>query len=59
MNETGLDAINGIGARRKKALLMHFGSAKAVAEAGIPDLQQVPGISHDIAEKIYRFFHDG
>jgi excinuclease ABC subunit C len=54
-----LDEIPGIGARRKKALLHHFGSAKAVAQAGVTDLQKVDGISRSVAEKIYAFFHPG
>jgi excinuclease ABC subunit C len=54
-----LDEIAGIGEKRKKALLMHFGSAKAVAEAGLSDLQKVETISRAVAEKIYNFFHDG
>lgn len=54
-----LDEISGIGAQRKKALLLHFGSAKAVAEAGVADLQKVDGISRAVAEKIYAFFHSG
>ncbi len=54
-----LDEVAGIGARRKKALLLHFGSAKAVAEAGVTDLQKVDGISRAVAEKIYAFFHGG
>jgi len=53
-----LDTIPGIGGRRKKALLLHFGSAKAVAEAGVTDLQKVEGISKAMAQKIYGFFHD-
>jgi excinuclease ABC subunit C len=53
-----LDEVPGIGSRRKKALLWHFGSAKAVAQAGIADLEQVDGISKAVAEKIYNFFHD-
>jgi excinuclease ABC subunit C len=53
-----LDEIAGIGGKRKKALLLHFGSAKAVAEAGVTDLQKVTGISKSVAEKIYAFFHD-
>lgn len=53
-----LDEIAGIGGKRKKALLLHFGSAKAVAEAGLTDLQKVEGISKAFAEKIYNFFHD-
>ncbi|MCB9989501.1 MAG: excinuclease ABC subunit UvrC [Rhodospirillales bacterium] len=52
-----LDDIPGIGAQRKKALLMHFGSAQAVTTAGIKDLQAVDGISKAVAEKIYGWFH--
>lgn len=52
-----LDDLPGIGAKRKKALLMHFGSAKAVKQAGIKDLQNVDGISQALAETIYNFFH--
>lgn len=52
-----LDAIGGIGAKRKKALLLYFGSAKAVAQAGIEDLQKVEGISRTVAQKIYDQFH--
>lgn len=53
-----LDEIPGIGSKKKKALLLHFGSAKAVAEAGISDLQKVDGISRSFAEKVYSFFHE-
>jgi len=59
IGDNPLDSVPGIGARRKKALLLHFGSAKAVAEAGIADLQKVAGISKAAAERIYRFFHEG
>ncbi len=52
-----LDEIPGIGARRKKALLHHFGSARAVSEAGCADLRGVEGISGAIANKIYDWFH--
>ena len=52
-----LDDIDGIGISRKKALLMHFGSAKAVGKAGINDLRNVSGISKSLAEKIYDFNH--
>lgn len=52
-----LDEIRGIGAARKKALLQHFGSVKAVSEAGVPDLKKVEGISESIARLIYNFFH--
>ncbi len=52
-----LDDIPGIGAKRKKALLHHFGAAKAVAEAGRVDLETVDGISKATANKIYEWFH--
>ncbi|MDB3953976.1 excinuclease ABC subunit UvrC [Alphaproteobacteria bacterium] len=52
-----LDEIAGIGAKRKKALLMHFGSAKAISESGLVDLEAVEGISKTVAEKIYGHFH--
>ncbi len=52
-----LDDVPGIGARRKKTLLMYFGSAKAVAAAGIEDLMKVEGISRAVAQKIYDHFH--
>ncbi len=52
-----LDAIAGIGAGRKKALLHHFGSAKAVGQAGLADLEAVEGISAALAQKIYSHFH--
>lgn len=54
-----LDDIEGIGPSRKRALLRHFGSAKAVARAGVPDLQAVEGISQNMAQTIYDFFHEG
>ena len=54
-----LDAIPGIGPARKRALLRHFGSAKAVSQAGITDLQAVEGISAHIAQTIYDHFHEG
>jgi len=53
-----LDEIPGIGPSRKRALLKHFGSAKAVSRAAVGDLTEVPGISNDMAQKIYEFFHD-
>ena len=54
-----LDEIVGIGARRKKALLHHFGSARSVARAGLVDLERVAGISKNVAKKIYDHFHSG
>ncbi len=53
-----LDDIDGIGPTRKRALLTHFGSAKAVSRAGIEDLKTIAGISEDMAQKIYDFFHE-
>jgi excinuclease ABC subunit C len=52
-----LDEIAGIGAARKRALLQHFGSAKAVAAAGVSDIAGVGGVSDAMAKKIYDFFH--
>jgi excinuclease ABC subunit C len=52
-----LDEIEGVGAKRKKALLLHFGSARNVARAGLADLEAVGGISKAVAEKIYGHFH--
>ena len=54
---TPLDEVPGVGAARKRALLAHFGSAKAVARAGLADLRAAPGISSALAETIYGFFH--
>ena len=53
-----LDDIAGIGPTRKRALLKHFGSAKAVSRAGVDDLAAVDGISGEMARKIYDFFHE-
>ena len=53
-----LDDIAGIGPTRKRALLKHFGSAKAVSRAGVDDLAAVAGISGEMAQKIYDFFHE-
>ncbi|MEP4379861.1 MAG: excinuclease ABC subunit UvrC [Alphaproteobacteria bacterium] len=52
-----LDEVPGIGAKRKRALLNHFGSARAVARAGLQDLERVDGISDTVARRIYDFFH--
>jgi excinuclease ABC subunit C len=54
-----LDDVAGVGQARKRALLLHFGSAKAVEDATIEDLSKVKGISKDLAKKIYGFFHSG
>jgi excinuclease ABC subunit C len=52
-----LDEIGGVGASRKRALLQHFGSAKAVSAASLIDLEAVQGVSGTLAKKIYDFFH--
>ncbi|HEX2946023.1 MAG TPA: excinuclease ABC subunit UvrC [Clostridia bacterium] len=51
-----LDEIEGIGPKRKKALLKHFGSLARLKQAGVDDLQAVEGISRTQAEKLYEFF---
>jgi hypothetical protein len=53
-----LDEIAGIGPARRRALLKHFGSAKAVSRASPQDLQTVQGISAAMAQAIYDFFHE-
>ena len=53
-----LEDIGGIGPKRKRALMNHFGSAKAVSRAGVDDLMAVEGISAEMARKIYDFFHE-
>jgi excinuclease ABC subunit C len=53
-----LDEIAGIGAKRKKALMHHFGSARGVSRAGLGDLEAVDGISKAVARKVYDHFHE-
>lgn len=55
---TPLDEVPGVGATRKRALLAHFGSAKAVSRAALNDLKAVDGISDAMAETIYAYFHE-
>ncbi len=52
-----LDDVPGIGPARKKALLMHFGTARAVKAASLQDLQMAPGVSEAVAQQIYDYFH--
>ena len=59
LTKNPLDEIRGVGPGRKRALLRHFGTAKAVSRAGIDDLRSVPGISESIAQIVYDFFHEG
>jgi len=58
IREAGLQEIPGIGPTRKRALLRHFGTLKAIERASLPDLTQVPGINAETARKIYEFFHE-
>ena len=58
MGGNPLDDIPGVGARRKKALLHHFGSARGVARAGLADLEAVDGISKTVAKRVYDYFHE-
>ncbi|MDM8166194.1 excinuclease ABC subunit UvrC [Roseovarius sp.] len=53
-----LDDIPGVGAARKRALLTHFGSAKAVSRAALSDLKAVEGVSEGLAQKVYDYFHE-
>ena len=55
---TPLDDVPGVGATRKRALLAHFGSAKAVARANLADLKAVDGVSANMAQVIYDYFHE-
>ena len=55
---TPLDDVPGVGAARKRALLAHFGSAKAVGRANLSDLTAVDGVSDALAKRIYAFFHE-
>ena len=57
MLHESLTDIEDIGDRRKKALMLHFGSAREVAGASVEQLSRVPGISRRLAEKIYAFYH--
>jgi excinuclease ABC subunit C len=57
LGRSPLDDIAGIGARRKRALLHHFGSARAVARAGLGELERVAGISQTVAKKVYDHVH--
>ncbi|MBI1954353.1 MAG: excinuclease ABC subunit UvrC [Proteobacteria bacterium] len=58
LSKSVLDDIPGVGLKRKKLLLRHFGSAQAVSRAVLQDLLIVPGINKSIAKKIYQYFHE-
>lgn len=57
MTVSSLDEVPGIGPARKKALLMHFGTARAVRNASLEDLQRAPGVSSAVAQTVYDYFH--
>jgi excinuclease ABC subunit C len=57
MSASPLDDVPGIGPNRKRALLMHFGTARAVRNAALEDLAKVPGISRGTAQGLYDYFH--
>jgi excinuclease ABC subunit C len=57
LKKSALDEISGIGPKRKKALLQHFGSLNFIKEASLDDLQKTPHINHLTAQKIYDFFN--
>lgn len=59
MEKNPLDDVPGVGPKRKKSLLMHFGSARSVARAGIADLMKVDGVSESMAATIHGHFHPG
>lgn len=59
MGTSPLDQVPGIGPARKRALLMHFGTARAVKSAGLQDLERVAGVSQAMARSIYDYFHTG
>jgi len=57
VGHSSLDDVPGIGPARKKALLLHFGTARAVKNASLDDLQGAPGVSATVGQKIYDYFH--
>ncbi|WGF90674.1 excinuclease ABC subunit UvrC [Marinivivus vitaminiproducens] len=59
IRRSALDAVQGIGPSRKRALLAHFGSVQGIERAGLADLEGVPGINKAVARAVYDHFHDG
>jgi excinuclease ABC subunit C len=58
MTRSPLDEIGGIGPARKRALLLHFGTAKAISRASLDDLQRTPGVNAATAKAVFEFFHE-
>ena len=59
LTKSPLDEIPGIGPTRKRALLLHFGTAKAIARASLDDLVKTPGVNQATARAVYDFFLSG
>ena len=57
MTASPLDEVPGIGPARKKALLMHFGTARAIRNASLEDIMRAPGVSASTAQSVYDFYH--
>ena len=57
-NTSALEGVEGIGAKKRKLLIQHFGGLQGVARAGVEDLSKVPGISRELARRIYARFHE-
>ena len=58
LSKSLLDQIEGIGSIRKRSLLNHFGSARAVESASLDEIKSVDGVEEKVANKIYNFFHE-
>jgi excinuclease ABC subunit C len=58
VTKSPLDEIAGIGPARKRALLLHFGTAKAISRASLDDLASAPGVNAATARAVYDFFHE-
>ena len=58
VGRSALDRVPGVGGKRKRALLGHFGSVRAIETAGLLDLERVPGISKAVAKAVYDAFHE-
>ena len=56
-NQSLLESVEGIGPKRRRVLLQHFGGIQGIEKAGVSDLSAVPGISRDLAQRIYSQFH--
>lgn len=55
--ESSLEQISGVGSKRRRSLLRHFGGLKAIERAGVDELSRAPGISRNLAKQVYEYFH--